>query len=94
VHHIQAQARQDHRVPELFNEQFIGGWADERIERILKRHECWMYLMRKEQNIADRGFCLLQEEQMFGNFGGITKNSRGTPPDCSKIDTNAERSHC
>src|SRR6266851_665564 len=89
VHHIQVQARQDQWVPELFNKQFICGWTDDRIERILKWHKFWMYLMSKEKNIPDRGFCLLQEEKMFGNFSSITKNSRRTPPDCCKIYTNA-----
>src|SRR5438477_5361141 len=68
MHHIQAQAPQHKREPELFDDQLIGGWADHGIESILEWHEIWMDFACEKENVAYAGFGLLQQEQVPGNF--------------------------
>jgi len=60
VHHIQVEAWQDEREPELLDKQFIRTRADDRIERVLKGYKIWMYLARKEEDVSYMGLGLLK----------------------------------
>src|SRR6185312_12346142 len=91
VHHVQPLARQDKRKPELLEYQFIGGWADNGIKRVLERHKIWMHLARKKEDIPYRWLVLFKQKQMSGNLRGVAKNPRRTPPDSGEINSNAQR---
>ena len=60
MHHIQVQAWQDKREPELLDKQFIRARTDDRIERVLKRYKIRMYLACKEEDVSYMGFSLLK----------------------------------
>jgi len=93
VHHIQVEAWQDQREPELLDKQLIRSGTDDRVERVLKRCKIWMYLARKEEDVPYMRFSLLKQEQMMGDFCRITKNPRLASPDRSEVNTHTQCLH-
>src|SRR5579875_417564 len=89
MHHIQAQARQYKWEPELLDDEFIRRRADHSIKRVLQGYEFWMNFAREKEDITNTRLAFWEQEQVFGNFRGVTKYSGRPAPDTGQVNANA-----